>query len=63
MTFADHAGIGRGTTVVLNWIPINATETERRAFAASHAGMEQGWSGTMEQFEAYLAAQVGGGGA
>jgi uncharacterized protein YndB with AHSA1/START domain len=55
MIFADHAGIGGGTTVVLQWTPCNATEAERRLFAASHAGMEQGWSGTMEQLGAYLA--------
>ena len=60
MTFAEHAGIGRGTTVALNWTPMNATETERRTFATSHAAMEQGWSGTMEQLEAYLATQGGG---
>jgi uncharacterized protein YndB with AHSA1/START domain len=60
MTFAQHAGIGGGTTVVLNWIPVNATEAERQFFAASHAGMEQGWGGTMEQFAAYLAT-IGGG--
>ncbi len=59
MTFAEHAGIGRGTTVVLNWRPLNATEAERRAFAASHAGMEQGWSGTLEQLEGYLATLGG----
>ena len=62
-TFAEHAGIGGGTTVVLNWSPLNATETERRAFAAAHAGMEQGWRGTMEQLDAYLATLGGGTGA
>jgi uncharacterized protein YndB with AHSA1/START domain len=59
VTFAEHAGIGGGTTVVLQWLPLNATETERRLFAASHAGMEQGWGGTMEQLAAYLASRVG----
>lgn len=63
MTFAEHAGIGGGTTVVLNWVPINATEKERQAFAAGHAGMEQGWGGTMEQLVAYLATLDGGIGA
>ena len=58
MTFAEHAGIGGGTTVVLEWRPLNATAQERAVFAASHASMTQGWSGTMEQLEAYL-AQVG----
>jgi uncharacterized protein YndB with AHSA1/START domain len=56
MTFAEHAGIGGGTTVVLEWRPCNATEQERAIFAASHASMTQGWTGTMEQLEAYLAS-------
>ena len=60
MTFAQHAGIGGGTTVVLQWVPISASDAERRKFAASHAGMEQGWGGTMEQLAAYL-AKIGGG--
>ena len=63
VTFAEHAGIGRGTTVVLHWSPLNANEVERRVFAASHPGMQQGWSGTMEQLEGYLAALGGGKGA
>jgi uncharacterized protein YndB with AHSA1/START domain len=54
-TFAEHAGIGGGTTVELRWLPINAADAERALFAASHAGMQQGWGGTMEQLEAYLA--------
>ncbi len=31
------------------------TEEERKTFDAGHASMTQGWSGTMEQLEAYLA--------
>jgi uncharacterized protein YndB with AHSA1/START domain len=59
MTFAEHAGIGGGTTVVLSWMPINATVAERGLFAASHASMEQGWGGTMEQLATYLATLGG----
>jgi len=59
MTFDAHAGIGRGTTVMLRWSPCNATDAERQMFAASHAGMEQGWGGTMQQLEAYLATIAG----
>ena len=54
ISFAEHAGIGRGTTVVVEWTPINAADAERRAFAAAHAGMQQGWSGTFEQLAGYL---------
>ena len=55
ITFAEHAGRGRGTTVALTWTPINATDAERNTFDTSHAGMQQGWGGTMEQLTAYLA--------
>jgi len=58
LTFAEHAGIGRGTTVLLSWVPIKATTAERALFAASHDSMRQGWGGTMEQLDAHL-AQVG----
>lgn len=56
VTFAPHAGIGRGTTVVLSWLPINASELERQVFGSAHASMEQGWGGTMDQLKAYLSA-------
>jgi len=54
MTLDEHAGIGGGTTLVLSWRPLGATDDERRLFAASHAGMEQGWGGTLEQLSGYL---------
>ncbi len=54
-TFVPHAGIGRGTTLTLRWSPLNASDAERRVFAASHPSMQQGWGGTLDQFEAYLA--------
>ena len=55
ITFAEHAGIGRGTTVVVEWIPINASTAERAVFAAAQGSMQQGWTGTFEQLAAYLA--------
>ena len=55
ITFAEHAGIGRGTTVVVEWIPINASAAERAVFAAAQASMQQGWTGTFEQLAAHLA--------
>jgi hypothetical protein len=32
-----------------------ASDEERKTFDDNHASMSQGWSGTMEQLEAYLA--------
>jgi uncharacterized protein YndB with AHSA1/START domain len=52
-TFEDD---GRGGTLVtLRWQALDATEEEELAFAAAHASMTQGWSGTFEQLEDYLA--------
>ena len=47
--------VGGKTKFTVHWSPLNASEEERATFAAGHASMNQGWSGTMEQFEAYLA--------
>jgi uncharacterized protein YndB with AHSA1/START domain len=52
-TFEDVGG-GK-TKFTVHWSPYNATEEERKTFAAGHDSMTKGWSGTMEQLEAYLA--------
>jgi uncharacterized protein YndB with AHSA1/START domain len=51
-TFEDAGG---KTKFTVRWAPHNPTEEERNTFDAGHASMTQGWSGTMEQLEAYLA--------
>lgn len=43
------------TRLNLTWIPLNATDEERATFIAEHPGMNRGWSGTIEQLDAYLA--------
>jgi uncharacterized protein YndB with AHSA1/START domain len=43
------------TTFTLEWTPINATAEECALFDGSHEGMAQGWAGTLEQLDAYLA--------
>jgi uncharacterized protein YndB with AHSA1/START domain len=48
------------TTIRLEWTTVNATETEQKAFDASHASMNMGWSGTFEQLEAFLAEEMKG---
>lgn len=53
VTFAEEDG---GTRFTLRGAPINARKDERERFAAMKPSMTQGWSGTMEQLEAYLAA-------
>jgi len=51
-TFED-AGGGK-TKFTVRWSPHNPTEEERKTFDAGHASMTQGWSGSIEQLEAYL---------
>ena len=49
----EEAGPGK-TKFTIRWSPHNATEEERKTFDAGQASMNQGWSGTLEQLEAYL---------
>ena len=51
VTFAEQRG---GTLITVRWIPINATDLERRTFEDGRDGMKQGWGGTFEQFASYL---------
>ena len=51
-TFTENKG---KTTFTIRWRPYNATEAERKTFADGHASMRQGWGGTLDQLETYLA--------
>lgn len=50
--FTEHAG---KTMVTVRWTAYEATPAETQAFADGADSMQQGWSGTFEQLEAYLA--------
>ena len=52
-TFTFEA-IGGKTKFTVRWAPYEATEEERKTFDAGHDSMTMGWSGTLDQFEAYL---------
>jgi len=52
MTLTEENG---RATVTIEWIPLNATDEEIATFNAAHDGMKQGWTGTFDQLEAYLA--------
>ena len=52
-TFEDAPG-GK-TRFTVHWSPYEATAEEQAAFDAGHESMTMGWSGTMENLEAYLA--------
>lgn len=58
ITFAEQ---GKGTLLTIRWLPLEATDEEVRTFNAAHAGMMQGWGGTMAQLEAFLAQARRGG--
>ena len=47
---------GGKTKFTVRWTPYNATEAEVQTFDSNRTSMTQGWSGTFEQLEAYLAA-------
>jgi len=52
LTFAEKGG---KTTLTVRWSPHEATEIERKTFFENRPSMEQGWGGTLDQLEAYLA--------
>ncbi len=51
VTFADEGG---KTRMTVRWTPLDPTEVERHTFATSHADMQQGWGGTMDQLADHL---------
>ena len=51
-TFAD---LGSRTDMTVRWSALDATDEARNTFDTSHAGMQQGWAGTMAQLASYLA--------
>lgn len=52
VTFAEQGG---KTTLTVQWIPINATDEERKTFEDGRGSMQQGWTGTLDQLAGYLA--------
>lgn len=48
------------TTVTVKWRPLEAAKLERKAFADGAPSMKQGWTGTFDQLETYLATQKAG---
>jgi uncharacterized protein YndB with AHSA1/START domain len=50
---------GGKTKFTVRWSTRNATAEEQKTFDEGHASMTGGWSGTMEQLEAYLAKVQG----
>lgn len=55
VTFSEAAG---QTTVEIRWSALEATPEEQTTFDTSHAQMEQGWTGMLDQLGTYLATQI-----
>ncbi|HTB63245.1 MAG TPA: SRPBCC domain-containing protein [Opitutales bacterium] len=53
-TFTEQQG---KTTITIQWSPLNATAEGCATFNSARPSMNQGWSGTFEQLEAYLQSQ------
>jgi uncharacterized protein YndB with AHSA1/START domain len=51
VTFTEQAG---KTTITVEWVPISPTDQERKTFEEGFGSMRQGWTGTMDQLDAYL---------
>lgn len=52
VTFTEHDG---KTTLTLKGHPVNATEEENKMFYSAFEGMNQGFKGTYDQLEEFLA--------
>jgi uncharacterized protein YndB with AHSA1/START domain len=55
ITFEEQGG---KTKITVQWVPHSATELERKTFEEGHQSMQQGWTGTMDQFAEYLAKAI-----
>ncbi len=42
------------TTGTIKWLPLDASDEERRTFDGARDGMTQGWTGTFQQLANYL---------
>lgn len=51
ISFAEEDG---KTTVTVEWVPYEASESERESFAKGMDSMQAGWTGTFEKLEAHL---------
>jgi uncharacterized protein YndB with AHSA1/START domain len=52
LTLTEHLG---RTTLAMRGIPIDATESERKAFEGGRESMQKGWKGTLDQLDEYMA--------
>jgi len=53
--------LGTKTEVLVAWQAVDASEVEVNTFNSGFASMKQGWGGTLDQLDAYLATQTSDG--
>lgn len=58
-TFTFEDASGGKTKFTVRWQTLDATAEEQNTFDTLHDSMTQGWGGTMDQLEAYLAKAKG----
>jgi uncharacterized protein YndB with AHSA1/START domain len=46
---------GDKTLLTIEWLPLNATEIERKTFDEGHESMKNGWGGTLDRLAEHLA--------
>jgi uncharacterized protein YndB with AHSA1/START domain len=51
VTFAAQ---GDKTLLTIQWLPLNATEIERKTFDEGHESMKNGWTGTLDRLAEHL---------
>jgi hypothetical protein len=52
-TFED---VGDQTKLTIKWEPYEGTDVEIETFNAGNQSMHQGWGGTLDQLDTYLAS-------
>lgn len=57
LTTVTFESAGDATVIRLEWTPYESDDEEWRTFDAGRASMTQGWSGSLEQLDAYLAGE------
>ncbi|MGC9942246.1 MAG: SRPBCC family protein [Verrucomicrobiota bacterium] len=55
IVFAERGG---KTLLTIEWVPLDAAEQERKTFDSGRESMTQGWTGTFQQLDEYLAKAV-----
>lgn len=54
LTTTTFAEVDEKTMLTIAWHPMDASSVEQKTFDSMHDAMTQGWSGTLDQLDAYL---------